>query len=300
VTWAFYLFGIVALKTFFLLVLLYFRGYKKIRMIVRLFLLSISVIFFSCEKRIDPVIEVIEEEESVRNIDFDPCDSYFRNIGKVYESGSDTYLWAGDEITSHFKITEWELNECNLLYGLGREIFPALMDPQYVDINTIENFYEESERCLVVHAPNYTKVYPYELMISHEVINEVINGEPIMIAYCVLANLGAVYTREYCGQTLTFAVSGYTYYEPEIWDGIDAFVLWDRDTESLWWPLIDKAISGTLHDTKLEKYNEGNWEVLRWSEIKTRYPEALVLDNGQRPPAPRSWPQLNVDDFDCN
>ncbi|MEL6986807.1 MAG: DUF3179 domain-containing (seleno)protein, partial [Bacteroidota bacterium] len=163
----------------------------------------------------------------------------------------------------------------------------------------IPNQFDDSEQCIVLFDPNYIKVYPFETMIHHEVVNEMANGEGIMIAYCVLANLGAVYTRKICDRTLTFGVTGYTYFEEEIWGGLDAFVLWDRDTESLWWPLIDKAISGDLHGTKLEKYNEGNWETIRWGEIKERYPDAQVLKRGQTQDAPRNWPRINGQNLDC-
>lgn len=258
------------------------------------------MLFFSSCDQDAPVVEEVNEVEDVRNTDFAPCDSPFRNIGKIYEKDKSTFLWAGDNPDWHFDISDWELNECNLLYGLGRETFPALMAPEYVDIQEIANLYEGGEQCVVIHTPEFTKVYPYELMISHEVVNEVIEGEPIMIAYCVLADLSAVYTRNYCGNVLTFGVTGYTYYEPEIWGGLDAFILWDRDTESLWWPLIDKAISGPLHDTRLEKYNEGNWEVLRWRDIQKLYPDALVLKPGQTQEPPEKWSQLTPDKIDCN
>ena len=270
-------------------------------MFIRIFIfMNCCFIIGGCAKD-NQIIEnpVEEEKEDIRNTDFEPCDSYFREIGKVYENGGETYLWGGDDFSSHFKITNWELNECNLLYGLGREAFPALMNPEYADISDVPNRFDESEQCIVLYNRSYTKVYPFEQMIAHEVINEVVDGEPIMIAYCVLANLGAIYSREYCGNTLTFGVTGYTYFEKEIWGGLDAFILWDRDTESLWWPLIDKAISGKMHDTKLKKYNEGNWEILRWNEIKERYPDALVLDKNQTQATPSNWPQLTDNQLDC-
>lgn len=270
-------------------------------MFVRSFCIFLFLILgSSCKKEQVVRVEPDPNNEMERNTNFAPCDSYFREIGKVYEKENSTFLWAGEDSTSHFDISTWELNECNLLYGLGREAFPALLEPNYTPISEIPSRYEEPEQCIVLHNPGYTKVYPFELMIGHEVVNEVVDGESIMIAYCVLANLGAVYSREYCGQTLTFGVTGYTYFEKEIWGGLDAFILWDRDTESLWWPLIDKAISGPLHDTKLEKYNEGNWEILRWREIKESYPDALVLKGSQTQEAPINWPQLTEAEIDCN
>jgi hypothetical protein len=51
--------------------------------------------------------------------------------------------------------------------------------------------------------------------------------------YCISADLGAIYDRQYGDEVLTFALGGYTYYEPNIWNGLDAFVLWDKESESL-------------------------------------------------------------------
>ncbi|MGA0233820.1 MAG: DUF3179 domain-containing (seleno)protein, partial [Saprospiraceae bacterium] len=93
---------------------------------------------------------------------------------------------------------------------------------------------------------------------------------------------------------------GYTYYEPEIRDGRDGFVLWDRDTESLWWPLIDKAISGDLHGTQLKRHDEGSWEVLRWSEIKETYPDALVIRSNLSQPLLDNFPRLTPQQLDCD
>lgn len=208
-------------------------------------------------------------------------DSFFRKEGYVYEANGRTYLWAGIDSSSHFDITDWDLNECNLRYGLGRETFPALLSPKYTRLKEYVGNFDPLEKNLVLFNSNEIKVYPYDIMTNYEVINEYHNGEPIMIAYCVLADLAAVYNRDYCGVELTFAVSGYTYYDKFIWNGIDAFVLWDRNTESLWWPLIDKAISGKLKGHGLKKFNTALWETMTWEEIYENYPESLVLTAGQ-------------------
>ena len=133
--------------------------------------------------------------------------------------------------------------------------------------------------------------YSVNLLINHEIVNDEINGHPIMAAYCILADLGAIYTREYCDETLTFALSGYTYSDPEVWGGINAFVLWDRDTESLWWPLIDKAVSGHMKDEPLKKFT-GHWKDTDWKTIKRDYPNAVVLKRGQTMGVPQDWPRI--------
>jgi hypothetical protein len=127
-------------------------------------------------------------------------------------------------------------------------------------------------------------------------VNDTIAGRPIFAAYCYLAELGAVYDRRYGDHMLTFALSGYTYSDDSIWDGRDAFVLWDRDTESLWWPPVGRAVSGPLIDTPMQLLDEALWAQTTWGQARRRHPDALVLRPGQErdfePPA--SWPRLDT------
>lgn len=264
-------------------------------------IILLAVMVMSCSDQVTILEDPVQEDAgAVVSITDTICQrAPFREEGYVYDIADRTYLWAGADSAWHFDITDWELNECNLLYGLGRETFPALLEPQYVSIDDFKTELGDVEKCLVLYSAEEVKVYPYEIMISYEVVNEVHRGEPIMIAYCVLADLGAIYTRDYCGSTLTFGVSGYTYYDEQIWGGLDAFLLWDRDTESLWWPLVDRAISGHLKGHTLEKYTESLWEIKTWREVQDLYPEALVLFSGQTQtiPDPYPWPDDSL--FDC-
>jgi len=260
------------------------------------------LVIFGCVKESPDDTEVLLDPDASNILLKDTIcqSSIWRKQGYVYDKNDKTYLWAGIDTSTHFDISNWELNECNLRYGLGRETFPALLEPQYTILSDYQSDLEPLEDCLVLYSSDEIKVYPYKNMTDYEVVNERHNGDPIMIAYCVLADLAAVYTRDYCGTELTFAVSGYTCYDKYIWDGIDAFVLWDRDTESLWWPLIDRAISGPLKGHKLEKFNEGLWEILSWEEVKRQYPEALVLNSGQTQETPEKYPEPDPSVYLCN
>lgn len=63
------------------------------------------------------------------------------------------------------------------------------------------------------------------------------------------------------GHVYTFAFSGYTYSDKEIWDGLNAFVLWDCDTESLWLPTIGKGVSGPMIDVPMQLTPAEFWTV---------------------------------------
>jgi len=137
-------------------------------------------------------------------------------------------LHGGQDESMHFDITTFRLDPANLNYGIGREAFPALIEPKFISAAEASEWLGPDDRVLAVRIKDEVRVYPVELLIRHEVVNDVVAGVPIFAAYCILADLGAVYDRRLGDHTLTFALSGYTYADPDVWDGRDAFVLWDR------------------------------------------------------------------------
>ena len=219
----------------------------------------------------------------------------------AYHLNGRLYLYGGDDPSWDFDITDWllELPQVNG-YGYDRESIKALTQPVYQAIQEEAERFDADEPVIYLHTEAGVKVFPYSLISYHEVVNDVAYGHPVMIAYCYLADLAAVYSREYCGQTLTFALSGYTYSAPDIWKGRNGFVLWDRDTESLWWPLIDRAVSGPMQGASLKTFNTQKWGLSTWGEMLEEYPDGLVLKQGQDPNPPTDWPVLEEGDLDCN
>lgn len=201
-------------------------------------------------------------------------------------------LYGGDDEAMHFDITTFRLNLDQLHYGLGREVFPALIEPKFDSLSEADKWLNPEDRVLAVSIGEEVRVYPIGLLTHHEVVNDVVGGVPIFAAYCILADLGAVYERRLGEHTLTFALSGYTYADPDVWDGRDAFVLWDRETESLWWPPIGKAVSGPLIEQPLRVLDEAYWTQTTWEQVKGKHPEALVLQRGQDFERPTEWPRL--------
>ncbi|MFW6039007.1 MAG: DUF3179 domain-containing (seleno)protein [bacterium] len=212
----------------------------------------------------------------------------------VMERDGQKLLWGGEDESMHFDITRFQLDPDRLNYGLGREAFPALIEPEFVSAEQADAWLEDGDRVLVVKVGDEVKAYSIDLLTRHEVVNDTVGGEPIFAAYCILADLGAVYSRTIKGHTLTFALSGYTYADPEVWDGMDAFVLWDRDTESLWWPPIGEAVSGPLMGTSLPLMDEKHWSQTTWGEVKAKHPSVRVLERGQDMERPTDWPKLKL------
>jgi len=153
--------------------------------------------------------------------------------GKLMEKDGKKFLYGGAAESQHFDVTECELNDGQFHYGIGREKFPALLVPEFMSVNQADSIWADSSRFLVARGGSEIKAYSVKDLTRHEVVNDKLDGQPIMAVYCILADLGAVYERNYGDNELTFGLSGYTYYDDDVWDGLDGFVFWDRETESL-------------------------------------------------------------------
>ncbi len=211
--------------------------------------------------------------------------------GKFFEKDGRKYLYGGKDSTSHFDITNTTLKDEQYHYGIGREGFMALIEPEFISAQEADEIYPDSARFLLLRINDDVRAYGIDLLTKHEVVNDIVDGKPVMAAYCILADLGAIYHRVIDGREFTFALSGYTYFDPEVWDGMDGFVFWDRETESTWWPLVGKAVSGPLLETPLTVYSEESWSQTTWGEIKAKYAELKVLKPGQTMEPPANWPQ---------
>lgn len=213
--------------------------------------------------------------------------------GKFLEINGRKMLYGGENENQHFDIEDYDLKDEQFHYGIGRERFPALLQPEFITVAEADSLWADSSRFLLANSGSDVKAYSVKDLTRHEVVNDVLDGQPIMAVYCILADLGAIYERNYGYEELTFALSGYTYYDEEVWDGLDGFVLWDRETESLWWPLIGRAVSGPLKGVRLLEMDQSNWIDTDWKKIKNQYPNAQVLKSGQDFERPENWKRID-------
>lgn len=213
--------------------------------------------------------------------------------GKIFTKEGVKYMYGGKDSTEHFDISNSILKDENFHFGIGREEFHALIAPEFISLTEADTMFADSARFLVLNINDDVRAYSVDLLTHHEIVNDVVDGQPVMAAYCVLADLGAIYDRTLGDKVFTFGLSGYTYHDDEVWNGLDGFVFWDRETESTWWPLIGKAVSGPMLETKLIEHNEAEWEDTTFEVIKSKYLNAKVLKPGQTMEAPERWEKLD-------
>jgi hypothetical protein len=110
------------------------------------------------------------------------------------------------------------------------------------------------------------RAYPLQILVWHEIVNDVVGGTPVAITYCPLCYSTAAFIRAINGTAVQFGTSGKLYN--------NNLVMYDRLTKSLWSQIWGEAIAGDLKGSKLQKVPI---DVIAWGEWKKLYPNTLVL-----------------------
>ncbi len=108
--------------------------------------------------------------------------------------------------------------------------------------------------------------YPFKILNYHEIVNDLLDGVPVLISYCPLCRSAIVYDRRVDGDVLSFGNTS-ALYESDL-------VMVDRTTGSYWWQVAGTAIVGPLTDAALEPLPS---VVATWTDWASLHPETLVL-----------------------
>lgn len=151
---------------------------------------------------------------------------------------------------------------------LAKDSIMAIDDPRFVDVSQAAAFMEDDERLIGVIINGDAQAYPVPILSNHEIVNDVIGGEPVAIAWCPLCFSALVFSRqvEDYDQPLTFGVSGSLLF--------NTLVMYDRQTDSLWSQLYGAALDGQLVDNRLAFFPS---VLTEWKAWREQYPESQVL-----------------------
>ncbi|NYT19929.1 MAG: DUF3179 domain-containing protein, partial [Methanosarcinales archaeon] len=143
---------------------------------------------------------------------------------------------------------------------------PSIDDPEYVTVEEADRWIEDNELVLALIHNGTKRVYPLQIMVWHEIVNDHINGEPILITYCPLCGSGIAYERTINGEEVEFGTSGKLYNSN--------LVMYDRKTNSYWTQIGGQAIVGELTGMEL---NAISIETVVWRDWKVAHPDSQVL-----------------------
>jgi hypothetical protein len=144
---------------------------------------------------------------------------------------------------------------------------PPIDDPRFIDVAAADEWISDEEPVVVIDVNGDVRAYPVQIMIWHEIVNDVVGGVPVAVTYCPLCNSAISYERTIEGRETTFGTSGRLF--------ASALVMYDRATESLWTHFDGRAVVGVLTGHRLQPVAS---PLLSWADFKNSHPDGLVLD----------------------
>jgi hypothetical protein len=106
--------------------------------------------------------------------------------------------------------------------------------------------------------------YPFRSLNDEPVVNDVVNGVPILVIFDAVNATGVVFERTIEGRTLTF-------------HALEGLILMDVETGTAWDGLTGLALSGELEGTQLARVKSTQSFWFGWKDF---YPETKVYGEG--------------------
>lgn len=155
---------------------------------------------------------------------------------------------------------------------LGKDNIPAINDPHFVSAAPASEWLGDEELGLAVDFKDERRFYPFQILVWHEIVNDTIAGQRVLVTYCPLCLSGIVFDPLVKGMRVEFGTSG------KLWNS--NLVMYDRKTNSLWSQVLGEAIVGEMTGTKLKILPS---DIMRFGVWKSAYPEGQVLsrDTGE-------------------
>jgi hypothetical protein len=160
--------------------------------------------------------------------------------------------------------------------GVPVDGIPALDNPAMTTASAAR-YLNPDDRVFGVEINGDARAYPLRLANWHEMVNDVVGGVPVSLAYCTLCGSGILFDGRIAGRAepFTFGSSGLLYRSNKL--------MYDRQTDSLWEQFTGRPVVGRLTGSKIE-LKLLPLVLSSWSEWRSRHPVTLVLslDTGFR------------------
>ena len=150
---------------------------------------------------------------------------------------------------------------------LPRDGIRAIFEPNFDSVTEADKWLNSNEPVIALDFNGEARAYPLQILTWHEIVNDSLGGEPLVVTYCPLCNTAIVFKRTVDGQQRVFGVSGAL--------RRNDLIMYDRQTETLWQQITGTAIVGAASGTQLEFVAA---QIVSWADFRDTFPDAQVLN----------------------
>lgn len=146
-----------------------------------------------------------------------------------------------------------------------RDAIAPILEPAYGSAGALP-WLVDDDLVLGYRSGDDAYAYPINVLDRHEIVSDVIGGQPVLVTYCPLCFSGVVYNRLLDGRVLTFGNTSALYQSD--------LVMYDHQTGSYWFQVAGEAVVGPLTGSRLNLLPS---DTVVWGEWRDLYPETRVL-----------------------
>ena len=170
-------------------------------------------------------------------------------------------------------LTKYSIDFNDIIVAQVRDGIPSIDFPKFLPVESDPVWIAELEPVISLELNGEARAYPIQILIWHEIVNDVVGGVPVVVTFCPLCNTALVFERTINGNVHDFGTSGMLRFSD--------LVMYDRQTETWWQQIGEEAIVGELTGTKL---NQQPAAIVSWQDFKSSFPYGQVLskDTGFR------------------
>jgi len=150
--------------------------------------------------------------------------------------------------------------------GPPKDAIPSIDDPQFVAVAEAEEWLGPQEPVILFKIGDDARAYPLQILTWHEIVNDVVGGEPVVVTFCPLCNTAIAFKRTVNGQVFDFGTTGQLRFSN--------LIMYDRQTETWWQQASGEAIAGELTGEQLEFLPA---TIIAWEQFKKEFPDGKVL-----------------------
>ena len=172
---------------------------------------------------------------------------------------------AGNQFTTDFSIHTIPYTDV-LSGGPPKDGIPAIDNPIFINVDEADQFLEDLEPVIFLKIGEEARAYPLQILTWHEIVNDVVGGNPITVTFCPLCNTAIAFDRNFDGQVLDFGTTGRLRFSN--------LIMYDRQSETWWQQATGEGIAGEYTGQQLTFLPAS---IIGWGEFKGNFPEGQVL-----------------------
>ncbi|MFQ5661650.1 MAG: DUF3179 domain-containing protein [Candidatus Paceibacteria bacterium] len=161
------------------------------------------------------------------------------------------------------------LNEI-LSGGPGKDGIPSIDNPKFISTKEADEYLTNTDVGLGLVFNGVERFYPYQVLVWHEIVNDTIKNDRVLVTYCPLCATGIVFDPKVNGIAQEFGVSG------KLWQS--NLLMYNRtqnpDDESLWSQVLGEAVLGVSTGEKLKILPA---DTVKYGAWKKAHPNTEVL-----------------------